>query len=187
MAAYSVQKSKQIYERACGLIAALLLITLTGLVLLSILTRMIGTYIGGVTEFAGYTMAACSFFAMSYTFRHGAHIRVQLLVSHLTGRARRIDDLWCLGVFALVTTYLSYYLCELAYDSWEFGEISEGDGDARMIAAMGALLDFQGASVERPGALGVAGLEIEVGQVVDRHRHDGIVAPQALLLNRQGS
>ena len=115
--------------RICGLIAAILLVTLTVLVLLSILTRMIGTYIGGLTEFAGYTMAACSFFAMSYTFRSGGHIRVQLLVSHLTGKARRINDLWCTGIFALIVTYLAYYLCELAYESWQFGEISEG-GDA---------------------------------------------------------
>ena len=115
--------------RICGVIAAFLLITLTVLVLLSILTRMIGTYIGGLTEFAGYTMAACSFFAMSYTFRSGGHIRVQLLVSHLTGKARRVDDLWCTGIFAVIIVYLAYYLCELAYESWEFGEISEG-GDA---------------------------------------------------------
>ena len=115
--------------RLCGVIAALLLITLTVLVLLSILTRIVGTYIGGLTEFAGYTMAASSFFAMAYTFRSGGHIRVQLLVSKLTGSARRIDDLWCTGLFAAVVTYLSYYLCELAYESWEFGEISEG-GDA---------------------------------------------------------
>lgn len=115
--------------RICGLIAAVLLVALTVLVLLSILTRMIGTYIGGLTEFAGYTMAACSFFAMSYTFRSGGHIRVQLLVSHLTGKARRINDLWCTGIFAVIVTYLAYYLCELAYESWEFGEISEG-GDA---------------------------------------------------------
>ncbi|MGI9465397.1 MAG: TRAP transporter small permease [Aestuariivirgaceae bacterium] len=115
--------------RLCGVIAAFLLVTLTVLVLLSIVTRIIGTYIGGLTEFAGYTMAACSFFAMSYTFRSGGHIRVQLLVSHLTGKARRADDLWCAAVFALIVSYLAYYLCELAYESWQFGEISEG-GDA---------------------------------------------------------
>lgn len=115
--------------RWCGVIAALLLIILTSLVLLSIITRMLSTYIGGLTEFAGYSMAACSFFAMAYTFRYGAHIRVQLVVSHLHGPARRINDIWCLGVFAVIVTYLSYYLCELAYDSWVFGEISEG-GDA---------------------------------------------------------
>ncbi len=115
--------------RYCGVIAALLLITLTLLVLLSIVTRILNTYIGGLTEFAGYTMAASSFFAMAYTFRSGGHIRVQLLVSHLHGSTRRVDDLWCTGVFALVVCYLAYYLCDLAYESWAFGEISEG-GDA---------------------------------------------------------
>lgn len=112
--------------RACGALAAVMLVALTGLVLLSILTRLIGTYIGGLTEFAGYAMAAGSFFAMSYAFRHGAHIRVLLVVSRLGGRARRINDLWCLGVFVVVVWYLAYYLCELVYDAWRFGEISEG-------------------------------------------------------------
>ena len=115
--------------RYCGVISAFLLATLTVLVLLSIITRMIGTYIGGLTEFAGYTMAAGSFFAMSYTFRTGGHIRVQLLVSHLSGKPRRINDLWCTGIFAVIVFYLAYYLCELAYESWVYGEISEG-GDA---------------------------------------------------------
>jgi TRAP-type C4-dicarboxylate transport system permease small subunit len=115
--------------RLCGLIAAVLLATLTALVLLSILTRFFDTFIAGLTEYAGYTMAASSFFAMAYTFRSGGHIRVQLLISNLPPGARRISDLWCLAVFALITSYLAYYLIELAWESWAFGEISEG-GDA---------------------------------------------------------
>ena len=115
--------------RLCGLIAASLLVTLTALVLLSILTRFFDTFIAGLTEYAGYTMAACSFFAMAYTFRSGGHIRVQLLISNLPSGARRVNDLWCLAVFALITSYLAYYLVELAWESWDFGEISEG-GDA---------------------------------------------------------
>ncbi len=118
----------QLY-RFCGLIAALLLVSLTCLVLSSIITRLFNIYVGGLTEYAGYTMAACTFFAMAYTFRSGGHIRVLILVNRLSGPIRRADDLWCLGVFAIIVCYFAYYICELAYDSWEFGEISEG-GDA---------------------------------------------------------
>ena len=37
--------------------------------------------------------------------------------------------MWCTGVFAVIVSYHAYYLCELAYESWVYGEISEG-GDA---------------------------------------------------------
>lgn len=113
----------------CGYIAALLLITLTGLVLASIISRLLSVFIGGVTEFAGYTMAACVFFAMAYTFRSGGHIRVTLFTSRMSGRVKRLNDLWCLAALAVITCYLAYYLCELTYESWLFDEISEG-GDA---------------------------------------------------------
>lgn len=113
----------------CGLISALLLITLTGLVLASIVSRLLSVFIPGVTEFAGYSMASCVFFAMAYTFRSGGHIRVTLFTSRMTGRVRRFNELWCLGAMAVVVCFLAYYLCELAYVSWEFGEYSEG-GDA---------------------------------------------------------
>ena len=118
----------RIYD-VCGLVAAGLLIVLTGLVLASIVARLVSVFIPGVTEFAGYTMAACMFFAMAYAFRSGGHIRVTLFTSRMTGRARRINELWCLGAMAFIVSYLAYYLCELAYDSWDYGEISEG-GDA---------------------------------------------------------
>ncbi len=102
---------------------------LTGLVLTSIISRLLSVFIAGVTEFAGYSMAACVFFGMAYTFRSGGHIRVTLFTSRMTGRVRRINEIWCLGAMAVVVTYLAYYLCELTYVSWDFGEISEG-GDA---------------------------------------------------------
>lgn len=118
----------RLYE-ICGYIAAGLLMLLTGLVLTSIISRLLSVFIAGVTEFAGYSMAACVFFGMAYTFRSGGHIRVTLFTSRMTGRVRRINEIWCLGAMAVVVTYLAYYLCELTYVSWDFGEISEG-GDA---------------------------------------------------------
>lgn len=140
-----VHHALNVLYQLCGAIAALMLMALTGLVLLSIATRLAGTYIAGLTEFAGYAMAAGSFFAMSHAFRHGAHIRVLLVVNRLDGRARRANDLWCLGVFAAVVSYLAYYLCDLAYDAWRFGEISEGSDAihlwiAQLPTAIGAVV-----------------------------------------------
>jgi len=114
---------------ACGLISALMLVLLTGLILTSILSRIIGVYLGGVTEFAGYAMAAGSFFGMPYAFRCGAHIRVNLLITHLSGRGRWGFELWGRAVIAAATGYLAFYFCRLTYYSYIYGDVSQG-GDA---------------------------------------------------------
>ena len=118
----------RLYEY-CGYIAAVLLMVLTGLVVTSIVSRLLRFFVAGVTEFAGYSMAACVFFAMAYTFGSGGHIRVTLITGRLSGRVRRFNDLWCAAAVAVVVCYLAYYLVDLAYVSWQFGEVSEG-GDA---------------------------------------------------------
>lgn len=117
------------FYQVCGLISAALLVTLTLLILASIVSRIAGVYLGGVSEFAGYAMAAGAFFGMPYAFRSGGHIRVSLLISNLSGRARWAFELWARGVIAAATAYLAFYLCRLVYYSYIYGDISEG-GDA---------------------------------------------------------
>jgi TRAP-type C4-dicarboxylate transport system permease small subunit len=114
---------------ACGVIAAGFLVLLAVLVLASILTRLMGTYVGGITEFSGYAMAASSFFALAYTFRAGGHIRVAILRNALHGRARAAIELWCLAVGGFFACFLAYYVTRMTYVSWTYGDRSEG-GDA---------------------------------------------------------
>lgn len=103
-----------------------LLILLCCLVLYSILARAFGLYAGGATDFAGYVMATSTFMALAYTFRTNGHIRVQLLIQKLGSAPRRRVEIFCLGFMAVITTYVAYYMARLAYDSWDFGERSEG-------------------------------------------------------------
>ncbi len=110
----------------CGVLAAVCLVALTGLILTSIVSRLLGVYLGSLTEIAGYAMAAGSFFGMPYAFRAGAHIRVSLLISNLRGRARWVFELWARAVIAAAAGYLAFYFCRLTWFSWDFGEVSEG-------------------------------------------------------------
>ncbi|MEX0759806.1 MAG: TRAP transporter small permease subunit, partial [Tistlia sp.] len=96
------------------------------LVLTSILSRLAGVFLGGVTELAGYAMACGSFFALSWTFKSGGHIRVALLVNQLHGRRRLAAERFCRAVMAGVACYLAFYMGRLAWFSWLFGERSEG-------------------------------------------------------------
>jgi len=106
--------------------AGALLILLCGLVLWSIIARALGLYAGGATDFAGYVMATSTFLALAYTFRSNGHIRVQLLIQRLGRSSRRGVEVFCLGFMALIAAYLAFYMARLTYDSWDFGERSEG-------------------------------------------------------------
>lgn len=103
-----------------------LLILMACLVLFSVLARIIGIYSGGSTDVAGYVMATCTFMALSYTFRSHGHIRVSLLISRTSGATHRFLTVFCLGVMSLLITYFAFYMGRLAYDSWKWGEKSQG-------------------------------------------------------------
>ena len=110
----------------CGAIAAFFMVLLGAFVLASILTRMFGIYVAGLTAYSGYAMASASFLALAYTFRAGAHIRVALLRSRLSGRPLFWLELWCLSVGAFLTCFLAYYLVRMTWVSWLFKDRSEG-------------------------------------------------------------
>lgn len=116
----------------CGAVAAGFLVVLALCVALSILTRLIGVYIAGLTAYSGYAMAASAFLALAYTFREGGHIRVALLRNRLAGRARFAIEVWCLTVASVFSTYLAWYLVRMTEISWRFQERSEG-ADATLL------------------------------------------------------
>lgn len=110
----------------CGYIAAACLVALTLLILASIISRLLGTFIGGLTEYSGYAMAAGSFLALGYTFREGGHIRVGILLNALSGKRRWLLEVWCLSVSSLFCGYLAFFLVRMTYVSWQLGDVSEG-------------------------------------------------------------
>ncbi len=109
-----------------GALAALFLVAIAVLVLLSIGSRLAGTYIAGLSEYAGYCMAASSFLALAYTFRHGGHVRVQLLLQRAGGRWRRALELWCLAIAMALAGFLAWYTIKTVIVSIELGDVSEG-------------------------------------------------------------
>ncbi|HPK33252.1 MAG TPA: TRAP transporter small permease subunit, partial [Ottowia sp.] len=74
---------------ACAWLAALCMIGVLVMVLLSILGRQFHFLVPGTDAYAGYFMAASGFLALAHTLKKGEHIRVTLLLSHLHGSARR--------------------------------------------------------------------------------------------------
>ncbi len=102
------------------------MIAIAVLILLSIVTRMLGIYLPGLSDYAGYAMASASFLALGYTFGAGGHIRVSLVLGKLKGRARRGLELWCLAVGAALSGYLAWFSVKMVWISMELGDVSEG-------------------------------------------------------------
>lgn len=112
--------------RLCGYAAAVCTVAIAVLVLASIVSRLMSIYVPGLTEYSGYAMAGASFFALAYTFEEKGHIRVELVLTRLSGKGRRIAEIWCLGVASVVGVFLAVFMTRLVYFSWKFEEYSEG-------------------------------------------------------------
>jgi TRAP-type C4-dicarboxylate transport system permease small subunit len=114
-----------IYNSAAAL-AALFMVGLLIMVLLSIISRQLNFHVPGTDAYAGYLMAASGFLALAHTLKRGEHIRVTLLVNALKGRSKKALELWALGVATLLAMLFAFYSCKLAWQSRAFNDISTG-------------------------------------------------------------
>jgi TRAP-type C4-dicarboxylate transport system permease small subunit len=112
-----------LYDGAAWL-AALFMVGLLAMVLLSVVSRLLHFHVSGTDAYAGYLMAASGFLALAHTLKRGEHIRVTLLLSALQGRARRALELWALLAATLLAALAAYYSCRLTWQSRVFNDIS---------------------------------------------------------------
>ena len=108
-------------------LAALFLVGLLVMVLLSIVSRQLHFHVPGTDAYAGYLMAASGFLALAHTLKKGEHIRVTLLINRLSGRVHRAFELWALGAASLLAALFAFYSCRLAWQSYAFNDISTGN------------------------------------------------------------
>ena len=112
--------------KTSGYIAAIFLIFVAVFILIGIASRIFGFYIRGLAEYSGYCMASASFFALSYTFVEGGHIRITLFFEKLSAVKKRILEIWCLGIGSFFSGYLAFYFIKMLIISYKFQERSEG-------------------------------------------------------------
>ena len=112
-----------LYDGTAAL-AAVAMVALLAMVLLSVTSRLMGFNVPGVDAYAGYMMAAAGFLAMAHTLKRGEHIRVTLVMSALRGGARRSLELWALFAASLLALLSAVYSCKLAWQSHAFHDIS---------------------------------------------------------------
>lgn len=112
--------------RLSGALAAVGMILTLVMVAAGIFTRPFGIYLPGTEDYAGYAMAACGFLALAYTFKHGEHIRVSLLIDRLGPRLRAATEWFAHAAGTVVAGALAWYAVNLAWQSHAFEEISQG-------------------------------------------------------------
>jgi TRAP-type C4-dicarboxylate transport system permease small subunit len=108
-----------------GAVGALFIVLTLLIQVISIGGRFVGFGIDGYDAYAGYFLAAGSFFALAHTLRRGDHIRVTLIISRFTGRTRIAIEIFCLAVATFLTGYFAWYSVKLAYGSWAYNDISQ--------------------------------------------------------------
>ena len=110
----------------CGVIAALFLISILSLIVIQMLARWTGEVFPGAPDYAGYCMAAASFFAFAHALNRGAHIRVSMLLNIVGPRTRRALEAWCFCIAVGLAWYFSYFAVKSTFWSWKFNDISQG-------------------------------------------------------------
>jgi TRAP-type C4-dicarboxylate transport system permease small subunit len=112
-----------LYDGAAAL-AALFMVLLLVMVLLSIVSRQLHFNVPGIDAYAGYMMAASGFLALAHTLKRGEHIRVTLWIGSLKGGGRRAIELWALFAGTLLALLFAAYSVRLAWQSHAFHDIS---------------------------------------------------------------
>jgi len=105
-------------------LAALCMLALLVMVLLSIVGRQLAFHVPGTDAYAGYLMAGAGFLALAHTLKRGEHIRVTVILGTLHGRTRRALELWALAAATVLAGLFAFYSVRLAWQSHLLNDVS---------------------------------------------------------------
>jgi len=119
-----VRKTLDALYNSAAALAALFLVGLLVMVVLSILGRQLHFHLPGTDAYAGYLMAASGFLALAHTLKRGEHIRVTLLLAALKGGFKKGLSLWALAFASALAALIAFYSCRLVWQSRAFNDVS---------------------------------------------------------------
>jgi TRAP-type C4-dicarboxylate transport system permease small subunit len=109
----------------CAWIAGAFMVLILVNILIQVTGSYFGLYIRGTDAYAGYSMAAASFFALAHTLKRGEHIRVTLILQHMTPVWRRRFEIGCLALAVFLSANFAWYSWSMTWWSYEFNAISD--------------------------------------------------------------
>lgn len=111
---------------AGGALGALALVAIAAIIAVQVVGRQFGATILGADDLTAFSVAASATLPLAYAFRHGAHIRVDLIVGHMQGKLRFVFEAIALAGGAALACFLGYAVLDLASDSFDFGDVAQG-------------------------------------------------------------
>jgi len=105
-------------------LAAVAMIGLLAMVLLSIVSRQFSFLVPGTDAYAGYLMAAAGFLALAGTLKRGEHIRVTLLLNAVKGRPHQWMERIAHVAGVLLAGLGAWFAVRLVMQSLDFNDIS---------------------------------------------------------------
>jgi len=108
-----------------GVVAAICMMLILTLIVVQMLARWTGIAFEGATEFAGYAMAATSFFALAHALSRGAHIRVSVFLN-INDFTRKWVDAGAMFIAAVIATYFARYAVKTNFLSEMLNDRTQG-------------------------------------------------------------
>jgi TRAP-type C4-dicarboxylate transport system permease small subunit len=111
---------------AGGVAGALALVAIALLILASVIARQIGHVVPSADDLTAFAVAGSAMLPLAYTFRHAAHIRVDLFIGRFKGKARTALEAFLLALSLVMIGFFAYAAFDQMTDSYEFEEVSQG-------------------------------------------------------------
>ena len=111
---------------AGGVLGAVALAAIALLILGNVLGRQLGLVVPSADDLTAFAVAGSAILPLAYAFRHGAHIRVDLFIGRLRGRARTAIEVLVLAIACAMVGFFAYATFDQMTDSYEFEEVSQG-------------------------------------------------------------
>ena len=110
---------------ASGVLAAVCMVGILLIIAVQMVARWSGFTFEGSTEFAGYAMAATSFFALAHALGRGAHIRVSIFLN-INNFTKRWLDGFALLIAAITATYFARFAVKTNFISEILNDRTQG-------------------------------------------------------------
>ncbi len=128
---------------ASGAIAGFFMMTILALIVIGMVARWTSIAVPGTTEFAGYAMAATSFFALCHALTLGAHIRVSIILNANDFLRKWLDRFAVFGA-AVIATYFARYAVKTNFFSEMLNDRTQGQDQIPEWLVSLFSLDFAG-------------------------------------------
>jgi TRAP-type C4-dicarboxylate transport system permease small subunit len=109
-----------------GIAGGIALAAIGAIIATQVIGRQFGATVLGADDLTAFSVAASATLPLAYAFRHGAHIRVDLIIGRLSGAPRFVMETVALGIAAALCAFFAYSMLDLATDSFEFEDVAQG-------------------------------------------------------------